>query len=63
MTRLNYNHLYYFYVIAHECSIKSACSKLNLTQPTISDQLKNLEEDLGQDLFYRQHRCSDHDLI
>lgn len=56
MTRLNYNQLYYFYVVASEGSIKAACEKLHLTQPTISGQLKTLEEDLGFPLFDRKHR-------
>lgn len=54
--RLNYNQLYYFYVVATEGSIKAACEKLHLTQPTISGQLKTLEEDLGHDLFDRKYR-------
>lgn len=56
MNRLNYNQLYYFYVVATEGSIKAASEKLHLTQPTISGQLKTLEEDLGFDLFERKHR-------
>ncbi|MCB0420103.1 MAG: LysR family transcriptional regulator [Bdellovibrionales bacterium] len=56
MERLNYNQLYYFYVVATEGSIKSACEKLHLTQPTISGQLKTLEDDLGYQLFDRKYR-------
>lgn len=56
MERLNYNQLYYFYVVASEGSIKAACEKLHLTQPTISGQLKTLEEDLGFQLFHRRYR-------
>jgi len=56
MSRLNYNQLYYFYVIASEGSIKAACNRLHLTQPTLSIQLKTLEESLGRPLFERQHR-------
>lgn len=54
--KLNYNQLYYFYVIASLGSIKDACEKLHLTQPTISGQLKALEEDLGYQLFDRKYR-------
>lgn len=56
MRRLNYNQLYYFYIIASLGSIKDACEKLHLTQPTISGQLKALEEDLGYRLFDRKYR-------
>lgn len=56
MRRLNYNQLYYFYIIASLGSIKDACEKLHLTQPTISGQLKALEEDLGYKLFDRKYR-------
>lgn len=56
MNRLNYNQLYYFYVVATEGSVKAASEKLHLTQPTISGQLRTLEDDLGYDLFERKHR-------
>lgn len=56
MKRINYNQLFYFYVVATEGSVKAACKKLHLTQPTISGQLKTLEEDLGFQLFDRKHR-------
>jgi LysR family transcriptional regulator, transcriptional activator of nhaA len=56
MNRLNYNQLYYFYVVASEGSVKAASKKLHLTQPTISGQLRTLEDDLGFELFERKHR-------
>ena len=56
MDRLNYNQLYYFYIVATEGSVKAACEKLHLTQPTISGQIRTLESDLGFDLFVRKHR-------
>lgn len=56
MPSLNYNHLYYFQIIAKEGSIKNACKILHLTQPTLSDQLKSLEEFLGVKLFDRKNR-------
>ncbi|MEI8347827.1 MAG: LysR family transcriptional regulator [Pseudomonadota bacterium] len=54
--QLNYGHLYYFYVIAQEGSIVRACKKLHLTQSTLSNQLRQLELDLGQKLFDRKSR-------
>ena len=56
LERLNYNHLYYFYIIAREGSIKGASEKLFVTQPTISDQLKLLEEYFDCKLFERKNR-------
>lgn len=56
MERLNFNHLYYFYIVAKEGSIKGAAEKLFVSQPTISDQIKLLEEYFETDLFLRQNR-------
>lgn len=53
---LNYHHLYYFKVIATEGSIAKASEKLRLGQPTLSAQLKVLEENLGVRLFERKHK-------
>lgn len=53
---LNFNHLYYFMVIATEGSIARAAEKLRLGQPTLSAQLKQFEEAIGFDLFERQHK-------
>ncbi|MEK2690105.1 LysR family transcriptional regulator [Bdellovibrio sp. GT3] len=50
---LNYHHLLYFYTIAQEGSIAKAAEKLNVGQPTLSTQLKQLEESLGKRLFER----------
>jgi LysR family transcriptional activator of nhaA len=54
--RINLNKLYYFYVVATEGSVKVASQLLNLTQPTISGQIRQLEEEIGFDLFVRKHR-------
>lgn len=53
---LNYHHLYYFKVIATEGSIARASEKLLLGQPTLSAQLKQLEESLEVKLFDRKYR-------
>lgn len=45
--------LRYFLAIAREGSITNAASLLHLTQPTLSRQIKDLEEELGQKLFTR----------
>lgn len=56
MNVLNFKHLFYFMVVAKEGSIKSAAEKLNVTQPTISDQIKLLEDFLESQLFERKNR-------
>lgn len=45
--------LRYFLAIAREGSITNAANFLHVTQPTLSRQIKELEENLGQKLFYR----------
>lgn len=56
-TWLNYNHLYYFWVIAREGSISKASDKLNVGQPALSMQLKQLEDSLNYELFERRGRA------
>lgn len=56
MEWLNYHHLLYFWFVAKEGSLSRACEKLNLTQPTISAQIRALEEALGEKLFARTGR-------
>jgi LysR family transcriptional activator of nhaA len=56
MDRLNFNHLYYFYIVSKEGSIKGASEKLHVSQPTISDQIKLLEEHFNCRLFERKNR-------
>lgn len=56
MDWLNYHHLLYFWVVAREGSIVKASEQLRLAQPTISGQLRALEESFGQKLFVRQGR-------
>jgi LysR family transcriptional activator of nhaA len=56
MEWLNYHHLLYFWVVAREGSVTKAAVELRLGQPTISAQLRSLEESLGQKLFRRAGR-------
>ncbi len=53
---INYHHLFYFKTIAELGSISKAAEKLLLGQPTLSAQLKQFEENLGVQLFERQHK-------
>lgn len=45
--------LNYFLVVAREENITKAANLLHMTQPTLSRQLKQLEEELGVELFHR----------
>lgn len=54
--QLNYHHLRYFWVVAREGSISRACARLHVSQPTISGQLRALEQTLGGALFTRRGR-------
>ena len=54
MDWLNYHHLRYFWTAAKEGGIGKASIVLNLTQPTVSKQIKLLEEQLGEPLFDRK---------
>ena len=53
MPWLNYHHLLYFWQVAKEGSIARASAVLHLTPSTISLQVRQLEEQLGQQLFTR----------
>lgn len=48
--------LQYFLAVAREQSISGAAESLYLSQPTLSRQLKDLEDELGKQLFIRGNR-------
>ncbi|CAE6739720.1 transcriptional activator NhaR [Nitrospira defluvii] len=56
MEWLNYHHLLYFWSVAKHGSVRKACEELRLAQPTISAQIRVLEEALGERLFARSGR-------
>ena len=56
MTNLNYKHLHYFWVVAHEGSMTRAAERLGVAVQTISGQLSLLERNLGKALFVSQGR-------
>lgn len=48
--------LRYFLAVAREENITAAAERLHVTQPTLSKQLKELEDELGKTLFIRGKR-------
>ena len=48
--------LQYFLAVTREQSISGAAESLHLSQPTLSRQLKDMEEELGKQLFIRSNR-------
>jgi LysR family transcriptional activator of nhaA len=53
---LNYNHLRYFWAVAHEGNLTRAAARLNVAQSAVSVQIRQLEESLGHQLFERRGR-------
>ena len=56
MEWLNYHHLRYFFTVAKEGSLARAAEKLRVSQPSISEQIRELENALGEKLFRREGR-------
>lgn len=48
--------LQYFLAVTREQSISGAAQSLHLSQPTLSRQLKDMEDELGKQLFIRSNR-------
>lgn len=56
MNALNYNHLRYFWAVAHDGNLTRTAQRLNLTQSALSVQIRKLEERIGHALFERRGR-------
>lgn len=56
MEWLNYHHLLYFHTVAREGSVTRASKLLRLAQPTLSGQIRKLEQAFDEKLFERQGR-------
>jgi LysR family transcriptional activator of nhaA len=56
MMMLNFNHLRYFWAVAHEGNLTRAAEKLHVSQSALSIQIQKLEAQLGHALFERRGR-------
>jgi len=56
MSRLNYHHLHYFWAVARNGNLTRAAEQLHVSPSALSAQIRQLEEQLGQELFSRQGR-------
>ena len=56
MSRLNFHHLRYFWAVAKEGNLTRAATQLHVSQSALSAQIKDLEAQLGQQLFHRTGR-------
>jgi len=56
MKTLNYNHLRYFWAVAHDGNLTRTAGRLNITQSALSVQIRKLEDRLGHALFERRGR-------
>lgn len=54
--KLNYQHLLYFWSVVRTGSLTRAASELSLSPPTVSAQLRTLEERLGEKLLAKSGR-------
>lgn len=59
MRDLNFNHLRYFWAVAHEGSLTRAADRMNLSQSALSVQIQKLEHQIGHPLFERVGRRLD----
>ena len=55
-TELNFHQLRIFYNVARSKSFSRAADQLNISQPAVSIQIKELEKSMGADLFHRRSR-------
>jgi len=56
MRDLNFNHLRYFWAVAHQGSLTRAAESMNLSQSALSVQIQKLEHQIGHPLFDRVGR-------
>jgi LysR family transcriptional activator of nhaA len=56
VSTLNHHHLFHFWTVVREGGVTRASERLNVSQPTVSGQLRELQEALGEKLLARSGR-------
>lgn len=51
---MNFLHLYYFRIVAEELNITRAAKRLFISQQSLSNHIRHMEEHFNTKLFYRQ---------
>lgn len=57
MARLNYHHLQYFWAVAREGNMTRAAARFHVSQSALSNQISQLEAQIGHSLFERSGRA------
>ena len=56
MRQLNFHHLYYFWRVAKEGHLTRTAQQLHVAQSALSSQIRQLQDQLGHELFSREGR-------
>ena len=56
MRDLNFHHLYYFWMVAKEGQLTRVAKQLHVSQSALSSQIRQLQDQLGHELFTREGR-------
>lgn len=56
MSKLNYHHLYYFWRVAKQGNLTKTAAAIHISQSALSTQIRQLESNLGVELFVREGR-------